>query len=152
MEFKRIAKNSLDFIVNRLIELLGLCVAIVGLLLFISLLSYSPEDPNFIFTGEREIKNILGMKGSIVSDIFFQSIGLSSILLAITIFVTGINVIKSKKSVILLENLFFAILYSLFGCLFFTSFYSESFWLSINGNGGFVGKFLENSVLFSIIL
>ena len=151
MEFKRIAKNSLEFIVNRLIELLGLCVAIVGLLLFISLLSYSPEDPNFIFTGEREIKNILGMKGSIVSDIFFQSIGLSSILLAITIFVTGINVIKSKKSVILLENLFFAILYSLFGCLFFTSFYSESFWLSINGNGGFVGKFLENSVLFSII-
>ena len=71
MEIKKIAKNSFDFVINRLIELLGLCVAALGLLLLISLISYSPEDPNFIFTGEKEIKNILGFKGSVISDFFF---------------------------------------------------------------------------------
>ncbi len=151
MEFKNIAKNSFDFIVNRLIELLGLCVTLVGFFLFLSLVSYSPEDPNFIFTEEKEIQNILGVKGSLVSDIFFQSIGLNSILVAITIFVTGINVLRNKKTIILIENLFFTVLYCLCGSLFFSFFYSESFWLSINGNGGFVGKFLENSFLVSAI-
>ena len=151
MEFKKIAKNSLDFVINRFIELLGFCIAAIGLLLFMALLSYSPEDPNFIFTGEKQIQNILGFKGSVVSDIFFQSIGLISILVAITIFITGINVLRSKNTIILIENLFFAILYSLCGSLFFTFFYSESFWLSINGNGGFIGKFLEKSFIFSII-
>ena len=147
MEIKKIAKNSFDFVINRLIELLGLCVATLGLLLLISLISYSPEDPNFIFTGEKEIKNILGFKGSVISDFFFQSIGLISILVAVTIFITGINVIKNKKTIILVENLFFTILYCLFGSLFFTFYYSESFWLSINGNGGFVGKFLKSNFL-----
>ena len=151
MEFKKIVKNSFDFVINRLIELLGFCITIIGLLLLISLISYSPEDPNFIFTGEKEIKNVLGFKGSIISDIFFQSIGLTSILIAITIFITGINIFISKKTIILLENLFFTVLYSLFGSLFFTLFYSDSFWLSINGNGGFVGKFLEGNYIFSII-
>jgi len=151
MEIKKIAKNSFDFVINRLIELLGLCVATLGLLLLISLISYSPEDPNFIFTGEKEIKNILGFKGSVISDFFFQSIGLISILVAVTIFITGINVIKNKKTIILVENLFFTILYCLFGSLFFTFYYSESFWLSINGNGGFVGKFLKSNFLFEII-
>ena len=151
MEFKKIVKNSFDFVINRLIELLGFCITIIGLLLLISLMSYSPEDPNFIFTGEKEIKNVLGFKGSIISDIFFQSIGLTSILIAITIFITGINIFISKKTIILLENLFFTVLYSLFGSLFFTLFYSDSFWLSINGNGGFVGKFLEGNYIFSII-
>ena len=151
MEFKKIAKNSFDFLINRFIELLGFCICVIGFVLLISLISYSPEDPNFLFTGEKEIKNILGFRGSFVSDIFFQSIGLISILVAITIFITGINIFRTKNTIILLENLFFTVLYSLFGSLFFTLFYSESFWLSINGNGGFVGKFLEGNFIFSII-
>ena len=151
MEIKKIAKNSFDFVINRLIELLGLCVATLGLLLLISLISYSPEDPNFIFSGEKEIKNILGFRGSVISDFFFQSIGLISILVAVTVFITGINIIKNKKTIILIENLFFTILYCLCGSLFLTFYYAESFWLSINGNGGFIGKFLKSSFLFEAI-
>ena len=37
------------------------------------------------------------------------------------------------------------------GSLFFTFYYPESFWLAINGNGGFVGKFLSETFLSSII-
>ena len=37
------------------------------------------------------------------------------------------------------------------GALFFTIYYENSFLLPFNGNGGFVGKFLENTFLFTLI-
>ena len=37
------------------------------------------------------------------------------------------------------------------GALFFATYYSDSFWLSINGNGGFIGKYLESTFLGSLI-
>ena len=37
------------------------------------------------------IKNLLGYRGSYISDLFFQSVGLISFLISFTIFFTGIN-------------------------------------------------------------
>ena len=81
MEIKKILENTSNFLVKRFIELFGVFVSIISILLLISLLSYSPEDPNFIFPENTEIKNALGFRGSFISDLFFQSIGLISILL-----------------------------------------------------------------------
>jgi len=147
MEIKKIARNSLDFIIKSIVQICGLLIVLKGLFLLISLLSYSPEDPNFILDKNTEIQNLLGFKGSITADLFFQSLGLISILVAISLLFTGINIIKSKKAILIIENYFFIILYSLFGALFFSIFYSDSFWLSIHGNGGFIGKFLEDTFL-----
>ena len=151
MEIKKLANNSLNFIIKRFIELFGLGISITSLLLFASLLSYSPEDPNFVFPENTEIHNILGFKGSFVSDLFFQSLGLISILVAVSLFFTGINIIKSKQAFLLITNLFYTVLYSLIGTLFFSYYHSNSFWLSINDNGGFVGNFLRNTFLTSLI-
>ena len=49
MEIKKIFENISNFIIKRFIELFGILISISAILLFISLLSYSPEDPNFIF-------------------------------------------------------------------------------------------------------
>ena len=151
MEIKKIARNSLDFIIKSIVQICGLLIVLKGLFLLISLLSYSPEDPNFILDKNTEIQNLLGFKGSITADLFFQSLGLISILVAISLLFTGINIIKSKKAILIIENYFFIILYSLLGKLFFSIFHPNSFWLSINGNGGFVGKFLEKTFLTSLI-
>ena len=151
MEIKKILENTSNFLIKRLIEVFGLFISILSVLLLIALLSYSPEDPNFIFPDNTEIKNILGPKGSFVSDLFFQSIGLISILTSITLFITGSNIIRTKKLLLMLQNSFYLILYSILGSLFFTVYYPESFWLAINGNGGFVGKLLSESFLISII-
>ena len=80
MEIKKIFTKSGQFIYNRFIEVIGITISIFSILLFISLLTYSPEDPNFIISEVREINNILGTKGSYVSDLFVQSIGMISIL------------------------------------------------------------------------
>ena len=51
----------------------------------------------------------------------------------------------------MIESIFFIILYSLLGSLFFSFFYPTAFKLYINGNGGFIGQYLESTFLNSII-
>ena len=81
------------FCINRLAELVGILVILVSIFIFISLVTYSPEDPNFIISEVKEINNILGTKGSYVSDLFVQSIGMISILVSFSFLFTGIKLI-----------------------------------------------------------
>ena len=151
MEIKKIAILLIDFATKRLAEISGLVLFFLGIFLFIALFTYSPDDPNFIFPDNTEIKNFFGFRGSFVSDLLFQSIGLTAYLISLTVIITGINLLKSKEFIILIENIFFVILYCIFGTLFLTYFYSDAFTLYINGNGGFVGNFLNQSILNKIL-
>jgi DNA segregation ATPase FtsK/SpoIIIE, S-DNA-T family len=151
MEIKKIASNTLDFIIKKSIEFFGLSLSSISLLLMLALATYHPEDPNFIFPKDAEIKNMLGFKGSLISDFFFQSMGIISLLITISLFFTGINILRTKQIILFINNLFYIVLYCLLGSLFFSFFYSDSFWLSINGNGGFIGEFLLNTFLVSLI-
>ena len=94
MNIKKIAISTLQFTINRMIEIFGLVVSIIGILLLIALISYSPNDPNFIFPENTEINNILGFRGSYIADFFFQSIGIISYLISITLIISGINIIR----------------------------------------------------------
>ena len=151
MDIKKFINTALLFIINRLIEIFGIFISFLGLLLFLALITYSAEDPNFIISDGEEIKNFLGFQGSFTSDIFFQSIGLVSYLVAISFIFTGLNIFLKKEFLLILENTFFTILYSIFGSLFFSHFYNESLTLHVNGNGGFVGNFLNNTFLNKFI-
>jgi len=151
MEIKKLAKNAINFGINRIIEILGMGIAIIGILLLISLISFTPNDPNFIFPENTEIKNLLGFHGSFTADLFFQSFGLIALLIPFSFILTGINIILYKKIFLMIESLFYIILYSIFGSLFFSIFYLNSFKLYINGNGGFIGSYLETTFLNSLI-
>ena len=152
MNIKKILNTALLFTVKRLIEMLGFVVLLLGILLLISLISYSPNDPNFIFSDTIEIKNLLGFRGSFVSDLFFQSIGLISYLVSITLIITGVNIFKTKDLFLIIENFFYVVLYSILGSLFLNFFYEDAFSLYINGNGGFVGNYLSKTFLEDLIL
>ena len=151
MNIKKIANTVVQFTINRTIEIIGTSVSIIGLLLLIALISYSPNDPNFIFPENTEINNALGFQGSYISDLFFQSIGVISYLISITLVVTGINVFKNKNLFLLIENVFFTILYCILGGLFFSFFHQSAFELYINGNGGFIGQYLSQTFFGKLI-
>ena len=151
MEFKKLASNTINFVLKRIIETFGLIILIFAVLLLISLISYSPDDPNFIFPDNTIIKNVLGFHGSFTADLFFQSLGLTALLIPLSFFATGTNILLYKKIFVTIKSFFYIILYSLFGSLFFSVFYPTAFKLYINGNGGFVGKYLETSFLNSLI-
>ena len=151
MNIKKTADLLINFAIKRLAEILGLTIFIAGIMLLLALSSYSPEDPNFIFPDGTKIKNLLGFNGSFISDLFFQSIGLIAYLLSFTFIITCFNIFKRKEFFLIIENTFFGILYSIFGTLFLTHFYSKDFTLYINGNGGFVGNYLDQTFLNSLI-
>ena len=151
MKIKKLANNALNFLINRFIEIAGISITTIGILLLIALISFSPNDPNFIFPKTTEIKNILGFHGSFASDLFFQSFGLVSLLIPFSLSFTGLSIILNKKIFLIVESIFYIVLYLTLGSLFFSSFYPTAFKLYINGNGGFVGKYLETTFLNSLI-
>ncbi len=151
MDIKKFTRSIISFGINRFIELFALSVGLLGSLLLIALFSHSPEDPNFIFPDNTIIKNFLGYRGSFVSDFFFQSFGIMSILIPISLIFSSLNIFIKKNIFQIIENFFYISLYLLFGSLFFTFFYSTSFELFINGNGGFVGQYFNNTFLNTLI-
>ena len=152
MNIKKTANLLLNFALKRLAEIFGILISLTGVMLFLALITYSPNDPNFVFPDNIKIENLMGFKGSFVSDLFFQSVGLVAYLIPITFIFTGINILKTKEFFLFIENIFFTILYLIFGTLFFAYFYSDTYALYVNGNSGFVGEYLNNSFLKSIIL
>ncbi len=147
MIIKNYINKISDFIINRLAELVGIVLVIASILLFISLISYSPEDPNFIFPENQNVKNILGFRGSFVADIFFQSIGIISLLIPFSLLFTGISITINKKFIVIIENIFFIIFYIIAATFFFGIFHKETYWLIINGNNGFVGDLMSETII-----
>ena len=152
MDIKKTTNLLINFTLKRLAEIFGLIVFSTGIFILLALITYSPEDPNFIFPDNKEIKNILGFHGSFTSDLFFQALGLISYLFSFTMVITGINIAKNKDFFLVVENIFFAIIYSILGTLFLAHYYPNDFTLYINGSGGFVGTYLNETFLNSLIL
>ncbi len=150
MNFKNNVKKVKDFTQKRLIEVIGILLLILSILIFVALISYSPNDPNFIYPKNQEINNILGINGSIGADFLLQSIGLVSYFLPVTLIFLSIKIIFQKKLGQIITSFFYIVCYSIIGSIFLTQFYKEAFFLIINGNGGFVGNYLYNDVFFKI--
>ena len=122
MNIKKTANLLINFTTNRLAEMLGILIFSGGILLLIALLTYSPEDPNFIFPENTEIRNVFGYRGSFISDLFLQSFGFISYLISITLIFSGINILRTKEFFLIIENIFFSILYLFCGTFFLTIF------------------------------
>ena len=152
MDIKKTANLLLNFTLKRLAEISGIIIFSAGILLFIALFSYSPEDPNFIFPKDTKIKNLLGFQGSFISDLFFQSFGFIAYLISLTYIITGLNIFRLKEFFLIIENTFITVLYTIIGTLFLNHFYSDAFTLYINGNGGFIGEYLNQTFLTNLIL
>ena len=137
------------FIKNRLIELLGFALVFVSIFLLASIVSYSPSDPNFIYSPENtEIKNIGGFYGSVISDFLLQSLGLISIFLVFNFFCWGLIIIIKKKISNFVTKIFFTFVYMILGATVLNTFFNDSFWLIDNGNGGFVGREIKENIYY----
>ena len=152
MNIKKTANLLLNFTVRRLAEIFGILISLAGGILLLALTTYSPNDPNFIFPENVKIENLMGFHGSFVSDLLFQSVGLMAYLIPFTLLITGINILKTKDFFLIIENNFFTILYLISGTLFFIHYYSNTYSIFINGSSGFVGQYLNQTFLKSLVL
>jgi S-DNA-T family DNA segregation ATPase FtsK/SpoIIIE len=152
MNIKKTANLLLNFTVRRLAEIFGILISLAGAILLLALITYSPNDPNFIFPENTKIENLMGFHGSFVSDLLFQSVGLMAYLIPFTLLITGVNILKTKDFFLIIENNFFTILYLISGTLFFVHYYSNTYSIFINGLSGFVGQYLNQTFLKSLVL
>jgi len=137
------------FVKNRLIEFVGAFLVFVGIFLLASIISYSPSDPNFIYSPENtDIKNLGGFYGSIVSDFLLQAFGLISFFLIFNFLYWGIKLITVKAVNNFTTKIFYTLVYIIFGTPVLNIFYNESFWLIDNGNGGFVGRTIKENIYY----
>ena len=150
MDIKKSIEKARDFALKRLIELISFLILLLSLLILTALISYSPDDPNFIYSENQEINNILGINGSIGADFLLQSIGLTSYFLPITFIFLSITIFYNKNLIKILNSLFYIVCYSIVGSIFLTQFYKEAFFLIINGNGGFIGSYFYEKIFFNI--
>jgi S-DNA-T family DNA segregation ATPase FtsK/SpoIIIE len=74
-----------------------------------------------------------------------------ALLIPFSLIASSINIIINKKIILMIESIFLMIVYSILGSLFFSFFYPIAFKLYINGNGGFIGRYLETTFLNSVI-
>jgi len=145
----QILTNINSFLRKRLIESLGALLIFIGIFLLAIIISYSPDDPNFIYTPENvEINNIGGFYGSVISDFFLQSLGLISILFVINLLSWGLSLINEKIINNFTTKIFFTFVYLIFGTTVLNIFYNSSFWLIDNGNGGFVGRTIKENIYY----
>ena len=49
MKLKKLTNNIINFSINRVIDICGVIILTTGALLSVSLITFSPNDPNFIF-------------------------------------------------------------------------------------------------------
>ena len=152
MNIKKTANLLLNFTIRKLSEIFGILISLAGGMLLLALITYSPNDPNFIFPENTKIENLMGFHGSFVSDLLFQSVGLMAYLIPFTFLITGINILKTKDFFLIIENNFFTILYLISGTLFFIHYYSDTYSIFINGTSGFVGQYFNQTFLKSVIL
>ena len=145
----QILLNIHSFLRKRLIESLGALLIFIGIFLLAIIISYSPDDPNFIYTPENvEINNIGGFYGSVISDFFLQSLGLISILFVFNLLSWGFTLVNEKIINNFTTKIFFTFVYLIFGTTVLNIFYNSSFWLIDNGNGGFVGRTIKENIYY----
>ena len=107
MKFEHFLTKTKDFLIKRVTELIALVFMFLSISILISLLSYSPSDPNFVVENTNEIQNIFGYRGSVTSDFLFQSVGLVAYLIPFTLFFSSLNMLIYKRQVVLIDSLFF---------------------------------------------
>lgn len=74
-----------------LIGWLALCV-----ILFLALFSYSPEDPGWSHTGDREnISNLIGPAGAWLADVLFALFGMMAYLLPLLLAVRAVQILRT---------------------------------------------------------
>lgn len=144
--YSKTLSTLINFLHSRVIELIGVFLVIFSICLFAAIVTYSPSDPTFLYAPEATIvNNLLGLKGSFVSDFLLQSIGLISFLLIINLLTWGVKLIRIKSIDNILLKIFFTIAYILSGTTFISIYNNNSFWLIDNGNSGFVGRIISEN-------
>ncbi|MDA7735808.1 DNA translocase FtsK, partial [Pelagibacteraceae bacterium] len=133
-------EKILNFIKERMLEIAGLITVAIGISFLYLIFNYTPNNPTLIFPNDNEVFWLFKYAVSF-TDFTLQAFGLMAFGIAINFCFLGVQ-IGIKKKISTSISFLLITLYLIFGSLFFKINNDQSFWLSTNGNGGFLGSYL----------
>ena len=139
-------EKIITFIKVKLIELAGVIIIFSSLAYFVSLATYSANNISYVFPAEKNIHNKFFSLFYYLSDFFLQAFGVLAFLIFLNLIIWGGYLILKKKIENFSLKLLFLILSIVFGALFFSINFDQSFWLPDNGFGGFVANFISEKI------
>ncbi|MFK8040530.1 MAG: DNA translocase FtsK [Rickettsiaceae bacterium] len=115
---------------------------ILGVVIFIALITYSPRDSSFNVQSNMNPQNILGYFGSYLSDIIYQLFGISSFIMPICFLSWSVSLqFKKFMRFALLKNIIMFIVMILTSLLLFTQF------IQTNLEYGAIGEVAHHLIL-----
>lgn len=88
--------GTMAFLRQRMIDTAAIGVALGGIAIVLSLISYYPNDPSLNAATDAAARNWLGAPGASLADILMQTMGLAAWLLPVTILAWGWQIAKHK--------------------------------------------------------
>ena len=142
-----------DFMRRRAIEMIGVALAVVGLLALVALASHTAADPSWNTASDGPIANLLGRAGAWISDFLLQIFGVAALVPAAALLVWGWRLWQDNRLAGLWIRLTgtAATLLGLPPAAMLVA--PNAGWPVYGGSGGWVGGYLarEATVLASII-
>ena len=77
-------------------EIVAVVVTALALLVFLCLVTYSPQDWNLNTASEQKTQNWIGIFGAIVSDLLFQAVGLTAYIVPALLALAAWRIYRSK--------------------------------------------------------
>ena len=83
------------FLKRRMVELLGLALAALGVASVVAMVTYDPSDPSWNTAATAGLTaNLLGPPGAVAADILLQSVGAAAMLVALALIVWGFRILR----------------------------------------------------------
>jgi DNA segregation ATPase FtsK/SpoIIIE, S-DNA-T family len=84
-----------DFLRRRMMELVGVTIALAGVLLLMSIFTFSNADPSLNHATGTPPNNLLGLPGAYVSDLLLQTFGLAIVLVPVALITWGVRLVRT---------------------------------------------------------
>lgn len=118
-------------------EIFAICLAALAVLIFLCLVSHSPNDWSLNSTGLGKTQNWIGMVGAVASDLLFQSIGLTAYFLPFLLGLIAWRFFRSEEIHISVGRVI--------GYIFFVI-AAASLFVIFGMSGGILGAFFANNL------
>ena len=135
------------FLQKRGVEALGLILFLMGVFLTLVVLSYSPEDSEWMSSGDREIGNLAGQIGATISAPLIKIMGLGSWSIPFLFIVWSIRLIAHVGSERMLIRLIYAPIFWALCSLYAATLTPSVYWVHNFSMGGLFG----DTVLFILL-
>src|SRR5262245_20269496 len=84
-----------DFLRRRLMELVGVSIASIGVMLLMAIFTFSTADPSLNHATGNAPNNLLGLPGAYVSDVLLQTFGLAIVLVPVALITWGVRMLRT---------------------------------------------------------